>query len=266
MLGNCQIVTYDAVDQDLGMDSIFNSVFLISLTFILAGFVKGVAGMGLPTVAMGTLGLLMAPAEAAALLIVPSLITNVWQFAAGPHRLRILRRIWTMLLAISVTTWAGAGLLTGTSTTTATACLGISLVAYAIVGLTKLRFSVPERGEPFLSPVVGATTGLVTGATGVFVLPAVPYLQALGLEKEDLVQALGLSFTVSTVALAAGLASHASFDVAAAGASILYTIPAIAGMLIGQWIRLQISPEAFRLLFFVGLLCLGGDLVLRTIF
>jgi len=246
------------------MSGIDSSLVLISLIFVLAGFVKGVAGMGLPTVAMGSLGLLMAPAEAAALLIIPSLVTNVWQFVAGPHRLRILRRMWAMLLAISVATWAGAGLLTGTDTRLATALLGAALVAYAVVGLANLRFSVPVGAEPFLSPLVGAATGLVTGATGVFVLPAVPYLQALGLEKEGLVQALGLSFTVSTVALAAGLASHAAFHAPAAGASILYTIPALAGMSLGQWIRLRIRPETFRLVFFVGLLLLGGDLILRS--
>jgi uncharacterized membrane protein YfcA len=36
------------------------------LIFIAAGLVKGVTGMGLPTVAMGLLGLLMPPPAAAA--------------------------------------------------------------------------------------------------------------------------------------------------------------------------------------------------------
>ncbi|SDR56936.1 hypothetical protein SAMN05519103_05549 [Rhizobiales bacterium GAS113] len=247
------------------IDADHTALVLTALTFVLAGLVKGVTGMGLPTVAIGLLGLMMAPAQAAALLIIPSMVTNVWQFAAGPHRLRLLRRTWPMLLAISVATWAGAGLLTGSGTRAATTALGAALLAYAITGLTKLRISVPARFEPWLSPVIGAATGLITGATGVFVLPAVPYLQALGLEKEDLVQALGLSFTVSTIALAAGLASHGAFHLTAAGASILYTAPALVGMFIGQWIRGRVDPATFRLLFFVGLLLLGADLIMRSI-
>ena len=51
--------------------------------FALAGFVKGVIGLGLPTVSIGLLGLLMTPAEAAAILVVPSLVTNIWQAAVG---------------------------------------------------------------------------------------------------------------------------------------------------------------------------------------
>ncbi|MDR6287867.1 putative membrane protein YfcA [Inquilinus ginsengisoli] len=66
----------------------------IALTFLLAGFVKGVLGLGLPTVAMGLLGLAMAPAQAAALLVVPSLVTNLWQLFAGPRFGGLLRRLW----------------------------------------------------------------------------------------------------------------------------------------------------------------------------
>ena len=57
---------------------------IIAGAFLLAGAVKGVIGMGLPTVAMGLLGLVMPPVQAAALLVVPSLATNVWQMLAGP--------------------------------------------------------------------------------------------------------------------------------------------------------------------------------------
>ena len=39
-------------------------------TFLAAGLVKGVTGMGLPTVAMGMLGALISPLVAASLLIV----------------------------------------------------------------------------------------------------------------------------------------------------------------------------------------------------
>ena len=59
-------------------------IALIGIVFTLAGFVKGVVGLGLPTITMGLLSLVMAPAQAAALLVVPSLVTNVWQIAARP--------------------------------------------------------------------------------------------------------------------------------------------------------------------------------------
>jgi uncharacterized membrane protein YfcA len=239
-------------------------IALITCTFVLAGCAKGVTGMGLPTVAIGLLGLLMAPAEAAAFLVIPSLVTNLWQFLAGPHRLPLIRRMWPMLFAISVTTWAGASLIAGVGARHAPMYLGLALVSYAVLGLSKIRMAVNRRYEAWLSPIVGATTGIITGASGVFVIPAVPYLQALGFDKDDLVQVLGLSFTVSTIALALGLASYGAIHANAVGASLLCTAPALAGMFAGQAVRARIDPATFRLLFFIGLLLLGGDLVAST--
>jgi uncharacterized membrane protein YfcA len=94
-------------------------------------------------------------------------------------------------------------------------------------------------------------------------LPAVPYLQAIGLEKDDLVQALGLSFTVSTIALAGALVGGGVFHLSEMGFSILALIGALAGMGLGQRVRGRVQPDRFRLLFFIGLLLLGVHLALR---
>jgi uncharacterized membrane protein YfcA len=240
------------------------SVFLITaLTFLLAGFVKGVIGLGLPTVSMGLLALVMPPVQAAALLVVPSLVTNLWQMAAGPALAPLWRRLWSMMAGVGLGTWAGAGLLTGSNAATATMALGVALALYALTGLTSLRISIPARMEWWLSPLVGAVTGFITAATGVFVIPAVPYLQAIGLEKEELVQALGLSFTVSTIALAAILAVSGAFVLSIAGTSLLALVPALAGMFAGQWLRLRARPAVFRRWFFIGLLLLGLYLAFR---
>jgi hypothetical protein len=113
--------------------------------------------------------------------------------------------------------------------------------------------------------VVGLITGVLTGATGVFVVPAVPYLGSLGLERETLIQTLGLSFTVSTVALAAGLAATGQFPAAAVATSALALVPTFAGMFLGQRLRHRIRPEAFRRWFFAWLLVIGAYMLVRAL-
>lgn len=247
-------------------DALAAMTALTALVFVLAGFVKGVIGMGLPTVAMGLLGTVMPPAQAAALLVVPSLVTNVWQLLTGPSFLPLLRRLWTMLLGFCAGTWLAAGTLTGDTTGRAGALLGAALIAYAVIGLAAKRFVVPPRLEPWLSPVVGIATGAVAGATGVFVVPAVPYLQALDLERDELVQALGLSFTVSTVALGLVLALGGTLQASTAAVSFVALLPALGGMFAGQWLRGRIPARTFRLCFFCGLLLLGAHLAARPFF
>jgi uncharacterized membrane protein YfcA len=78
-----------------------------------------------------------------------------------------------------------------------------------------------------------------------------------------MVQALGLSFTVSTLALAAGLAWHAALPVHALGTSLFALLPALAGMALGGRLRVLIPPETFRRWLFLGLLILGLEIVWR---
>jgi uncharacterized membrane protein YfcA len=238
-------------------------IAIVTGAFTLAGFVKGVIGLGLPTVSIGLLSLVMAPVEAVALLVVPSLVTNIWQLVIGPNFRPLLARQWTMLVSICVGIALGSYLFGTVQFPGAKRWLGVSLLAYAVLGASPVRFHVRQRDEQLLSPVIGALTGLLASITGVFMIPNVPYLQALGLDRDDLIQALGLSFTVSTVALGVGLAAEGSLHVATLGASLLTLVPALGGMAIGQAVRNRISPAMFRACFFVGIALLGAELALQ---
>lgn len=241
-------------------------IAIIAVTFFAAGIVKGVTGMGLPTVAMGVLGSLISPLAAATLLIVPSLVTNVWQLFAGPSFSSILRRLWPMMLAIITGTVLGSSYIASGDTILTTAALGGALALYSLYTLFARQLSIPVKIERWMSPSIGAATGLITGVTGVFTLPAVPYLQALGLSKDDLVQALGLSFTTSTIALAAGIGAQGAFQLDQMTPSVLAVIPALAGMWAGQIIRVRISPLIFRRGFLVLLFLLGAEMAIRPLF
>jgi uncharacterized membrane protein YfcA len=240
-------------------------IALVVAAYLLAGFVKGVIGMGLPTVALGLLAAVMSPAQAAAILIAPSLATNIWQMVAGPYLLALIRRLGTMLLGMFAGAWLGNGILTGANAKPAAIGLGIVLVVYALIGLSKVKFSVSRASEIWLAPILGVLTGIVMAATGVFVIPALPYLQAIGFEKDELVQALGLHFTVSTVALALVLWDGGAFDVSLGTLSLFAIAPALIGMYSGQRMRARISAETFRVFLYVGLLALGALLVVRNV-
>lgn len=230
--------------------------------FCFAGLVKGVIGLGLPTISIGLLSLAMPPAQAAAMLVVPSLLTNVWQIA-GPGWIALLRRLASLQAGLCVGVAAGAFAFGGVGARGAGIGLGAALLLYAALGLTAWRPQVAPRAEPWASPLVGFATGLVTAATGIFVIPAVPYLQALGLAKDELVRALGLSFLVATLALTASLGHGGGFGAPELAASLLAVPPALIGMGIGQWLRGRLAPAVFRRCFLIGLLLLGAWLVVH---
>jgi len=231
--------------------------------FLLAGFVKGVIGLGLPTVAIGLLGLMMTPAQAAAIMVAPALITNVWQAMVGKSLLPLLGRIWPMLAGICLGTFIAAAWLPGANSGRATIWLGVALVLYAGLGLTKMDFHVSPRAERWLSLPIGVLTGAITAATGVYVLPGTPYLHALKLDRHQLVQMLGISFTVSTLALATALMHAGEIGLSLAVPVLIAIVASLAGMWLGQIVRGRVQEKTFRLWFFLGLLALGIHLALR---
>lgn len=229
----------------------------IAIVFLIAGAVKGAVGLGLPPIAMGLLAVVMLPVEAAALLVLPSFLTNAWQMLYGPHLFRLVRRFWPLLICAVIGTLLGADWLSEENARVGTLILGVVLAVYAFTGLVSVRYLVSAARQTWLGPIAGLTTGLATAATGVSSVPVVPYFQAAGLEKDELVQAMGLSFTVSTVALAFNLAAAGAFS-PLMGPRLVVAVGAVfVGVYLGQIVRRRLDAAVFRTWFFLALMVLG---------
>lgn len=246
--------------MDLG-PTFFHIAFVV--VFVIAGMVKGITGMGLPTVAISLLGLWMPPLQAAALLVLPSLVTNLAQ-CRGPQVVPLARRLWPVWLALAATTVWAPGLGGGFDGPSTRRLLGAVLLAYGGWGLVagRWRAALPDAsGAPrwllaVASIAVGAATGALTALTAVFVMPLVPWLQVLRLPKEAMVQALGLSFTVATLALAMRLQVLPGVGQGSA-ASWLALAAALVGLALGGAIRGRLSQGGFQRGLFLAFIGLG---------
>ena len=238
------------------------SLAFVTLTFLLAGSVKGIVGLGLPTVSIALLSAVFGIEAALPLLVIPSLVTNVWQGAVGGHALALFRRFGLALAIIPVTVWIGYHTVFTAIPAAMDRALGVALITYAGFGIWAVRFSVPVRAEPVMTPLVGAANGLITGVTGTFVIPIVMYLEALGLDRDELVQMMGITFSVSTAALAGVLVLHDAYRLDAGYVSVLAVVPAVAGMVLGARLRSRLSPATFRRWLLLGLGAVGMKLLL----
>jgi uncharacterized membrane protein YfcA len=241
-------------------------IILIAAVFLLAGFIKGALGLGLPTVSMGLLAVTMQPSRALAIVIVPAIVTNIWQTFGGPYLRDIVRRLWPLMVGTVVGIWLNAGMLTGPSARYGSIVLGALLVVYAIVGLSQFSFTVARRNEKWVGGIVGVMTGMVSAATGVQVIPSMPFMQAIGMEKDELVQALGVFFTVATLALGFSLTGAGLLSASTAWPAAVAMAASFAGMFTGQSVRSRMHPEAFRRWFLIGMICLGLYLAGSAVF
>jgi len=234
----------------------------VALTFLLAGIVKGVSGMGLPTLAMALLSLRLPGTAAAALMLLPALLTNVAQ-CMGAHGAELLRRLWPL--------WAGLVLGTlfsplpglGSGGSVARPALGAVLAGYGLFGLWRPALRRPGRFEAGLGGLAGLLGGAISAATGVFVLPMAPYLQSLQLRRAALIQALGISFTLASLALAARLGGFEAAEPPDAGATAVALLAALAGMALGARLRERLPLPVFQRALYAIFLMLGALMLVR---
>lgn len=241
------------------------TIAAIIATFILAGTVKGVIGMGLPTISLGLLTAMIDLPTAMVLLIVPSFVINLWQSLAGGKARETLMRIWPFLLMVTVTVWIGALALTRLDLSLLSALLGVLLVTYGLISLAGFRLEIARERERWAGPVLGAINGVLTGMTGSFVVPGVIFLQSIGLARDALIQAMGMLFLASTVALAVALGGNDLLTPRHGVLSAAALAPAGVGMVIGQRIRKRLPEARFREVFFTAILLLGCTIIARAV-
>ena len=242
------------------------TIVAIFATFLLAGTVKGVIGLGLPTVSLALLTVAIDLPSAMALLLVPSFFTNLWQAAVGGNGKAIILRVWPFLMMATLTVWFGATALTRVDLSFLSALLGALLVAYSILNLAGLRVMITTRQEVWVGPLFGTANGILTGMTGSFVVPGVMFLQAIGLPRDMLIQAMGILFTASTLALAFALQGNNFLTAQLSMLSAVSLLPAAIGLAIGLRIRQNLSEQIFRSVFFTALLMLGAYIIANAFF
>jgi uncharacterized protein len=242
-----------------------DTLILLTAVFLVGGLVKGVIGTGLPTVVVALLAAFFDVKTAILLLMAPAIATNVWQAFSGGAFLRLVVRLAPFLAAIFCGVLFGFHVLTNAGDRFLIGMLGAILCLYAIASLLKFRLPEPGALELQASAAAGLVNGTITGMTGTFVMPAVLYLQVLGFDRRELMQAMGITFLFSIAVLSLLIGVQAKLSPGYGLLSVLAVLPALAGQRAGQAIRDRLDEDSFRRIFLVGLCGLGAWLLVRAV-
>ena len=238
---------------------------LSTIIFLFAGIIKGMVGFGFPLVALVLLTLFIGLHEALPLTILPSLITNIWQVLDGKHFYSILKRLWVYFLISISTILLTSSLLVLVNTYWLTALLGLVLLAFFLSQFARYQPEIPGKFELVLGMFLAPLNGFITGTTGVYLVPSLLYMRAIGFRHDMLIQAMGIFFTLSSFALALSLKRHNLLTFQSGITSLIVLVPAFAGMVFGRHVRKTIDADKFQLIFDSCLALLGGYLLVNSL-
>ena len=237
------------------------TVAAVIAAFLIAGVVKGVVGVGLPTIAVAIMGAALGLREAIPVLMIPSFLANFWQFTRPGPILPLLTRFGPMNIAACIGIWIGTIVLFRIDPAIINSLFGGVVILYAVMNLTRVDVTLPPGRENLYGPPVGFFSGLLTGVSGSLLLPVVIYLQALKLDKDTFVQAAGLSLFIGTVIWGAALLNEGAMTQEAWTLSALALAPTLVGMVIGQNLRGRVPEAKFRTGVYLVLIVLAANLI-----
>ncbi len=239
-------------------------LILITLIFLFAGFVKGVSGIGLPAISLSLLTLFMGLKFAVALVVVPGLMTNVWQ-AFGQYKInKILSRMWPLILSMFCFSIIGASLLVKFSEGL-TILLGCLLILYGFISiLMRIQYFIPLRYEKIFGFITGMLGGFFGGSTGTFVFPTALYVYSLNINKEEFLQTIAVVLISASFCLGFSLTVTSLWSFTLASYSLYALVPSFIGMYFGRKVQSIIKEEIFRKIFLIMIILVGLLIIFRS--
>ena len=223
---------------------------------------KGLIGGGLPSIVVPIMAIVVDPAFAAAVTLVPVIATNLWQAVDGRQFMPVLRRFWVFLAALFLGVAVGSQILVGLPPQTAGLLIGIAVVVLSPIPLAAHRFEISPPRESTLNPLVGGAVGILGGTTVIF-SPVLVYFAMLRLDKNLYVATASIAALCSMFPLYLGLGFSNTLTWDAVRFSAILLVPTMVGFLLGRALRGSISQRAFRLILTASLVLLGFGLIIK---
>ena len=246
------------------MDSL-PALWIVFVAFLLAGGVKGIAGVGLPMTALGVLTFFTDPRTAFACALVPIFLSNIVQLVRAGAVAGAFKRYLPFLICMSVGILVVLSLTVAASETFLLGVLGTVILIFVALNLSSFALSVPDRHDRTAQIVAGSAAGILGGLTSIWLPAIVVFLTARGASKDEFIRATGLMLFVGSIPLFAGYIWAGFLTGPIAQLSVALVIPTTIGMLAGEKLRARLSEQAFRKAVIYMFLIIGLNMLRRSI-
>ncbi|MGH7013450.1 MAG: sulfite exporter TauE/SafE family protein [Stellaceae bacterium] len=240
-------------------------IFLCALGLLAGSTVKGVAGIGLPLVAVPLLTVLVNLKTAVTMTTVPIIASNFVQSIQGGRFLYLIKRFWTLLVPLFFTIIVGTRLLVVLPERILDFVIGIAIMSIPLVLHFSPHIRVTRAHERWANPLIGIGSGLLGGISTFYGPPIMLYVFGMRLPKDEFIPTISLMYTVAGVGMLVGIYANQVATLAEIGVAFLMLIPTAIGMWIGRFVRVQLSERRFQQLIVAIYVITGGTFLVDAL-
>jgi len=229
------------------------------------GFIKGALGVGTPLLTVPMMAQVLPPQMAIAIMAVPVVVANLWQFSQAERSRAVVARFWPTLIAILIGSLVGVKILSVIDEKTLLVLVGAAVIAFALLQGSRFRLHLPDRLVKPAGVLFGGASGLIGGVSSFFGPMLITYLISIrDLDKNQFVSSISFLYVSAVVPWALTLYIFDILDQRLLLYSALATLPVTLGLLGGQRMRKHISEARFQKLIIVVLIISGSSMLWRA--
>ena len=232
---------------------------------LIAGFVKGAVGFAMPMIMISAFGSFLPKETALALLILPTLVTNIAQAfrqgwrAAWESVVAYRRHIAMVVIFLAIS----AQFVTLIPQAAMYLLLGAPILAFALWQLAGRSLAIRIEHRARAEIVLGIIGGLYGGISGVWGPPLIVYLLSIGAGKQETVRVQGVVFLIGAAVLTLAHLGSGVLNADTLPLSAAMAVPASLGLWAGFRMHDHLDPVRFRRWTLVLLALTGFNLLRR---
>jgi len=242
------------------------SLAIAALSFAIGGLLKGAIGAGAPVLVIPVLAMLYDVKVAVAVMMVPTLMTNIWQGWQFRHSMLPKKFVFTFALAGGLGAGMGSWVLATLSQSVLSLIVAFTVLAYVLFRVVRSNWILPYATALKLSIPVGIIAGTLQGATGISAPVSLSFYNAMRLERPVFIASVSIYFiamTVVQIPVLVSLQIMTTQHFLWGGAALL---PILGFMPVGQQLAKKLSKETFDIALLFLLVCLAFKLIFDSLF
>jgi uncharacterized protein len=227
-----------------------------AVSVVLGGIVKGAIGVGLPLVVIPLMSLVIPSPQAIGLMVIPVLLSNIWQAYDSGYGWRALKRFAPLIVTQAIASIVTVRMTLELSVKQFDMMLAGAVLLAVVLMAFKPTINVSSKSEIVSSAATGLFSGLLGGISSLTGPVTITYLMALKLTKDEFVGAVSVIYFFGAIPVYAAMFWFHRIGVTDLGYSALALLPMGIGLALGKRIRNRLDESLFRnalLIFLSGL-------------
>ncbi len=220
-------------------------IVIAAVCLAAGGILKGATGAGAPVLAVPALAMMFDVRFAVMTMLVPNLLTNIWQ--AWHYRSHSLPKpfVWGFAVAGATGVIAGTVILASFSPRALLLVVAVAVLLYIVTRLARPDLLLSRALAARLAIPAGLAAGVLQGSGGLSAPISLTFLNAIGLTRVQFISTVSVFFAVMTAAQIPAMGTLGLLTWQGLVLSFAAMFPILAFMPVGAALARRLSRQTF---------------------